>query len=285
MIKKFYTKFISTIISSYYLANTYIARRYNRFHLGNFWIIFPTLTVLVGTLVSSTQLNLKSYGFEFHYTVWVILPFVVFRAITESLDITQKLLQQVFILYRSVFIKNYDVFFASIIVTLYHIALDLILAVAVIIIFNFESIIYIFIYVYIFFFGIIIGVSMGVITGIISMLIYDIRFFNKILRIAIIFCTPIFYIMPKTGIVEFINKINPFTYIIVASRDVVIYGFNNNVITCLIFSIPIILLAVFFTIKLKSYLKIINSTLVKGVVGQTYACSIVNKTPIKKIND
>lgn len=271
------------MLSSFFLAQTYIGRRYNRFHLGVFWIFFPTAMVLFGTIISSRQLNLSDYGFDQHYTIWVILPFVIFRAITESLEITQKLLQQVFILHRSIVIKNLDVFFASFIVTFYHIFLDLILAISVIFIFSLNSYLNIIVYIYIYLISIMIGIMLGMITGVVSMLVYDTRFFNKILRVAIIFCTPIFYIMPKTGIVEIINTINPFTYIIIASRDVIIFGLNDNVLICLAFSIPIILLAIIFTIKLKKFLKIINSTLVKGVVGQTLAWAVIAKTPIKKI--
>jgi len=281
--KKIFPIIKSTFISSYFLTQTYLYRRYKRFHLGLFWIFFPTLMVLFGTIVSSKQLDLKSFGFEIHYTLWVILPFIVFRSITETIDIAQKLIQQCFILYRSVIIKNFQIVISIILITFIHIFLDLILGVIIIAYFTDMEFLNLLIFVYLYFLGLIIGLIVGLTTGVLSMLYYDIRFLNKIIRGAILFCTPIFYIMPKDGIVEIINLINPFTYLILASRDIIIYGFTYNVILCLIFSIPLFLILIFFSFKLKSYLKIINSTLVKGVVGQTYSWGVVGKTSIKNV--
>ena len=103
-------KIKSNIYAGFFLAKVHFARRYKRFHLGAFWTFFPTLIVLFGAYVSSKQLDLSSYGFEYHYVLYVMIPFVVFRGITETFDVSQKLIQLSFILQRSMTVKSHHIF-------------------------------------------------------------------------------------------------------------------------------------------------------------------------------
>ena len=84
-------KLINIILSGYMVSKIFFSKKYKRFHLGFFWTFFPTIILLIGTIISSKQMNFKEFGFEHHYTLYVILPFVIYRAITESFDLTCKL--------------------------------------------------------------------------------------------------------------------------------------------------------------------------------------------------
>jgi len=282
MKKNFYSKFKSHLKASLFLTKLFFYRRYKRFHLSFFWTFFPTFSVLIATIISSKQLDLKSFGFEIHYTLWVLPAFVIFRSITESIDVGQKLIQISFLAQRSLNIKNYQIFLACIFASLIILVFDILLA-AGIILFFLEDINIINISIYFFFiiYGILIVTVFSIFFGTASMLIYDLRFISKFLRGFILFCTPIFYIMPKSGIIEFINKFNPFTYLISSSREVIIYGMTENVIFTLASFIFLLILAIIFLNKFKLWIQIINSTLVKGAVGQTYAWYVVFRTKTK----
>ena len=281
-----FSKLKSHIRTSLFLSKIFFYRRFKRFHLSFFWTFFFFICVFVATIVSSKQLNLQQFGFEIHYTMWVIPAFVIFRSLTESIDAGQKLIQISFILQRTMNINSYQIFFACFFTSFIILIFDIILITAIYYYFaeSFEISKYI-IYLLIFSNGIVIGTIFSMLVGSAGMLIFDLRFISKFLRGIILFCTPIFYIMPKSGVIEIINKYNPFTYLISAGRDILIYEnlTKNEIVTFYSFAATF-LLFVIFIIKFKEWQKIINSTLVKGAVGQTYAWYIVLRTKTKNDN-
>ena len=282
MKKVFYLRFKSHLKASLFLSKIFFYKRFKRFHLSFFWIYMPTLSVLIGTLIASKQLNLNLYGFQVHYTLWVIPPFVIFRSITESIDAGQKLVQISFLVQKSLNVKNYQIFLSCIFTSISLLIFDILLAIGIIIYFSDSISVYqIVIYLIFFVYGILIGSTFSIFFGSLSMLLYDLRFFSKLLRVLILFCTPIFYIIPKSGIVEILNIYNPFTYLISASRGVIIDGVSENVYLVLTSLILVTLISIIFLYKFKFWIQIINSTLVKGVIGQTYAWFIVFKTKTK----
>lgn len=281
-----FAKLKSHLKTSLFLSKIFFFRKFKRFHLSFFWTFFPTISVFIATIVSSKQLNLQQFGFEIHYTLWVIPAFVIFRSITESIDTGQKLIQISFILQRTLNINTYQIFFAIFFTSFTILSFDIILITAIYYYFaeNFEIYKYL-IYLIIFSNGIFIGTIFSMLVGSAGMLIYDLRFISKFLRGIILFCTPIFYIMPKSGLIGIINQYNPFTYLISAGRDILIYESltKNEMVTFYSF-VATFLLIVIFIFKFKEWQKIINSTLVKGVIGQTYAWYIVQRTKTKNDN-
>ncbi len=276
-----YNKILDILIASFFLSKVYFSRKYKRFHLGIFWAFFPTLIVLIGAIISSKQLDFKELGFEYNYVLWTIPAFVIFRAITETFDIAQKIIQLSFILQRSLNIKSYHIFMGSIFASLFYLLIDIILISIVVFYFfgeiNFEFLLYI----YVFIFSVFLSVFISVIIGPFAMLIYDLRFISKFLRVLILACTPIFYLPPKEGIVFYINKFNPFTIIIESSRDVILEGVSNDLILVIITSIICLIISTLYFKIFSKQIQIINSTAVKGVVGQTYAWVNIFKTKLK----
>lgn len=274
-------KIKSNINAGFFLAKVHFARRYKRFHLGVFWTFFPTLLVLFGAYISSKQLDLSSYGFEYHYVLYVMIPFVVFRGITETFDVSQKLIQLSFILQRSITIKSHHIFTGCMLASLFYLVVDVIAVLGIFSFFYNEIKGFYFFYLIIFLYSVFIGVLISCLLGPMCMLIYDFRFISKFLRVLIIACTPIFYIFPKEGIVFYINKYNPFTYLILASREVILEGLTPLVLNIL-YSTFFSFIAFIFIIFLFEYqIRIINSTAVRGVVGQTYAWQLILSTGLK----
>ena len=273
-------KIKSNLFASFFLSKAHFARRYKRFHLGVFWTFFPTILVLIGAYVSSKQLDLESFGFKIHYVGYVIIPFIVFRSITETFDVSQKLIQLSFILQRSLNIKSHQIIAACLMSSFFHLSLDIITAIIILTYFH-ESLSHLsWLYFIFIFYSVFIGVFISIILGPVCMLIYDLRFISKFLRVIILACTPIFYIIPKDGIVYILNKFNPFTKLITSSRDVVFYGLTHDV-KIILFIIPVTIIIFILSLKLlEKQIKIINSTPVKGVVGQTYAWNLIFKTPL-----
>jgi len=278
------SKIKSNLFAGFFLAKVHFARRYKRFHLGVFWTFFPTFLVLLGAYISSKQLDLESFGFKYNYVLYVILPFIIFRGITETFDVSQKLIQLSFILQRSITIKSHHIFTGCILASLYYLIVDLFVAIVVIFIFYSDLNGYYLIYLFFFFYSIFIGVLISCLLGPLCMLIYDFRFISKFLRVLILAGTPIFYILPKDGIVSYINQFNPFTYIVLASRDVVLSGITPVVTYTLFSTIFSLSIFLFIIIFFEYQIKIINSTAVRGVVGQTYAWQLILNTS-KKNND
>lgn len=274
-------KIKSNIYAGFFLAKVHFARRYKRFHLGAFWTFFPTLLVLFGAYISSKQLDLTNYGFEYHYVLYVMIPFVVFRGITETFDVSQKLIQLSFILQRSMTIKSHHIFSGCVLASLFHLLIDVIAIFGIFSFFYSEIEGYYFYYLIIFFYSIFIGVLISCLLGPMCMLIYDFRFISKFLRVLIIVCTPIFYIFPKEGIVFYINKYNPFTYIIIASREVILEGLTPLVLNILYSTVFSFIAFIFIMFLFEYQIRIINSTAVRGVVGQTYAWQLILSTGFK----
>ncbi len=273
-------KISKIFVSSFFLSKIYFYRKYKRFHLGIFWTFFPTIVVLIGAIISSKQLDFTNFGFEYNYVLWTIPAFVIFRAITESFDISQKIVQLSFILQRSLNIKSFHIFFSCVFASIFHLSLDLIL-IFFLSLFFFDGIyINLILYLYVFIFSIILSVFISIIISPFAMLIYDLRFISKFLRVIILACTPIFYISPKEGLVSYINNYNPFTIIIESSRGVLLNGFIDEMIQ-IVFITPLLVFLILIYFKIFSkHIQIINSTPVKGVVGQTYAWVNIFRTKL-----
>lgn len=278
-------KISKIFVSSFFLSKIYFYRKYKRFHLGIFWTFFPTLIVLIGAIITSKQLDFANFGFEYNYVLWTIPAFVIFRCITETFDISQKIVQLSFILQRSLNIKSFHIFLSCILASIFHLSLDLIL-IFFLSTYFFDGIYFnLILYLYIFIFSISLSVFISIIIGPFAMLIYDLRFISKFLRVIILACTPIFYLSPKDGIVSLINTFNPFTIIIESSREALINGLTND-ITKIIFASPFLLFLILIYFKIfTKQIKIINSTPVKGIVGQTYAWVNIFRTKLKNKND
>jgi lipopolysaccharide transport system permease protein len=275
-------KIKSNFYAGFFLAKVHFARRYKRFHLGVFWTFFPTFLVLIGAYISSKQLDLESFGFKYNYVLYVMLPFVVFRGITETFDVSQKLIQLSFILQRSITIKSHHIFTGCIFASIFYLTMDILVIFIIMIIFNSEINGHYIIYLFFFFYSIFIGVIISCFLGPLCMLIYDLRFISKFLRVIILAGTPIFYILPKDGIVSIINNYNPFTYIVLASRDVVLTGMTTEVIYMLYSFLLSVLVFFIVIIFFEFQIRVINSTAVRGVVGQTYAWQLVLNTSKKR---
>ena len=275
-----FNKFSKIFVSSFFLSKIYYYRKFKRFHLGIFWTFFPTLIVLIGAIISSKQIDFTDFGFEYNFVLWSIPAFVIFRAITETFDISQKIVQLSFILQRSLNIKSFHIFISCIFASCFHLILDLIL-IFLIFVFIFDGLFFnLILYLYIFSFSIILSVFISIIIGPFAMLIYDLRFISKFLRVIILACTPIFYISPKEGLVSYLNSFNPFTIIIESSRGALLNGLNLEFFKIFLFS-PILILLIMFYLKIFSkHIQIINSTPVKGVVGQTYAWVNIFRTKL-----
>jgi ABC-type polysaccharide/polyol phosphate export permease len=65
------------------------------------------------------------------------------------------------------------------------------------------------------------GMALGCLTLPMSLVLLDVRYAAPLVQYALLLATPIFYASPSQGPVAFVNRINPFTYLVPPVRDLV----------------------------------------------------------------
>ncbi|GAB1855747.1 ABC transporter permease [Flavobacteriaceae bacterium MHTCC 0001] len=92
---------------------------------------------------------------------------------------------------------------------------------------------------------IILGIALGLILSPISMLYTDIGKFVNLGMSFLMYVTPVVYAIPNTGVMKTIMLLNPLTYVITTTRDMLFGGdfqYLNAYIIVLVISIPILLM-------------------------------------------
>ena len=205
-----------------------ISAQYRQTALGYLWAILPPLaTSLVFILLNASQvLNVGETGIP--YPAFVMMGTVFWQLFVDALNSPLKVVSASKAMLSKINFPREALIISGILQVLFKFVIQLVLLVAVLIIFK-VPIHWTTVFVPIPWLGLLgLGTMFGVLLVPVGLLYEDFKHVLMVGTPLLMFLTPVVYPPPERGLLETITTFNPVTPLLMATREVVLFGIPQN---------------------------------------------------------
>lgn len=196
--------------------------RFRRTFLGVIWFLVPLFTVVGMAFLVGKELGLYSEGRSKNYLVQLLAGLILWQLMSDTWLEPLRLARRTNMLLRSVVFDARILLVAGAVSGLVAFALKLPVLVAAILWFN-TPLTWASLWFPLLVCGLVAaGAAMACFTLPVSLALLDVRYAMPFVQYALMLATPVFYSAPDLGPIAWLNRNNPFTYLVIPCRDVLL---------------------------------------------------------------
>lgn len=243
-------RLVNALITGWLLFLRDFQYRFELTYFGYIWAFIRPLLVVAPLILVGKQFNLGT-GMEgtTRYEVFAFVGFILWQTFWDSVIMPQWFMRRVRKIVKRISFPYEIIIFASGFYILFYLFIYIIELIVVFFLFKVAIHTSLLLGLLSLLLLIIAGLALGIFIAPITFIYLDFRYSLPLLSSILLWITPVFYFVPKEGLLYIINKFNPMTYLINTPRSWFIGGLDSDVrpfIVCLSFFVGLFFLGLKF---------------------------------------
>ena len=216
--------------------------RFRRAIFGIFWFFLPLFTLLAMAMFLGKDIGLYSSENANTYFLQLVVGLIFWQLLADTWLEPLRLARRANMLLRNIPFDTKALLGAGMLSSLVSFTLKLPILIGIFLYFDYPVTSSILFLPFGLFCLIAIGMTLACLIVPLSLGLIDVRYVMPYVQMSFLLATPIFYTQPDDGVLYWINTLNPFTYLVIPVRDLVLGKIPTTITIVVIGVISIVLL-------------------------------------------